>query len=202
MLKSSYTQSFLKPLKNVKFCDHHHCHFRWLTLAEHGIRKEHRQHCFWLFKNLVYAKTKADFEERYKILRYDSISTEYVNYLNYIKKSYMGRVEVWATYVRLEQKIPTHGMNTAAYSEQSFGITKDEIFQREKCYNFPNMLQLLLDESSRHWTWKCLQIANNRFSRFKHNKNRYMPKVSTIKECAIVDLGNKCLLVESETDAG
>ena len=114
----------------------------------------------------------------------------------------MGRVKDWATYIRLEQRIPTHGMNTAAYSEQSFGITKDEIFQREKCFNFPDMLQLLLDENSRHWTRKCIQIANNQFSWFKQSKNRYFSKKSNIKEEHIVDLGGKCFEVESETEQG
>ena len=176
--------------------------FRWVNLGDHKIKKEHRQHLYWLFKALVYAKTKAEFDEKYEELKHDSVAAKYSNYLNYINSSYMGRVKDWATYVRLEQKIPTHGMNTAAYSEQSFGITKDEIFQREKCFNFPDMLQLLLEENSRHWTRKCIQIANNQTSRFKHNKNKYFIKTSQIKEETIVDLGGKCFEVESENEQG
>ena len=179
-----------------------HTLFRWLVLGAHHIKQEHRQHLFWLFKALVYAKTKTEFEEKYEELKNNSVAANYVNYLNYIHSSYMGRVKDWATYIRLEQRIPTYGMNTAAYSEQSFGITKDKIFQREKCFNFPDMLQLLLDENSRHWTRKCIQIANNQFSRFKQSKNRYFPKKSNIKEENIVDLGGKCFEVESETEVG
>ena len=37
------------------------------------------------------------------------------------------------------KEISQKGMNTAAYSENSFGITKDKIFEREKCFNFPDM---------------------------------------------------------------
>ena len=110
----------------------------------------------------------------------------------------MGRVSVWATYIRLEKKSPTHGINTAADSENSFGITKDEIFEREKCFNFPDMLNLLLDENSRHWTRKAIQIGNNRFSRFKGNKSRYFQKPSNIKKESIQNLGNKCFIVKSE----
>ena len=176
--------------------------FRRLILGDHKIKKEHRQHLYWMFKALVYAKTKAEFDEKYEELKHDNVAANYSNFLNYINNSYMGRVKDWATYVRLEQKIPTHGMNTAAYSEQSFGITKDEIFQREKCFNFPDMLQLLLDENSRHWTRKCIQIANNQTSRFKHNTNRYFLKNSQINEENIVDLGGKCFEVESENEQG
>ena len=151
---------------------------------------------------MVYCQNSTEFEQAKTVLFTDSTSQANPQFLDYIKKSYMGRVEVWATHVRIEKKIPTHGMNTAAYSENSFGITKDEIFQREKCFNFPDMLRLLLDENSRHWTRKCVQIANNRFIRFKQNKSKYIPATSGINLETIVDLGNKCFMVESETTGG
>ena len=151
---------------------------------------------------MVYSQNSAEFEKAKTIFFTDKTSQANPQFSDYIKKSYMGRVEVWATHVRRERKIPTHGMNTAAYSENSFGITKDEIFQREKCFNFPDMLRLLLEENSRHWTQKCVQIANNRFIRFKQNKSKYLPTISGINLETIVELGNKCFMVESEKTGG
>ena len=64
------------------------------------------------------------------------------------------------------------------------------------------MLNLLLDENSRHWTRKAIQIANNRFSRFKGNKSRYFQKPSNIQKEFIQDLGNNCFIVKSEKVEG
>ena len=151
-----------------------------------------------LLTALVYAQTYESFKECKEEFDIDPVVAKYPNFKNYVETSYMGRISVWATFVILERKLPTHGMNTAAYSENSFGITKDEIFEREKCFNFPDMLNLLLDENSRNRTRKAIQIGNNRFSRFKGNKSRYFQKPSNIKKESIQNLGNKCFIVKSE----
>ena len=113
--------------------------WRWECDEDHGIHKSDRQHLYWKFKALVYAQTAESFKDCKEEFDHDAVVAKYPNFKKYVETSYMGRVSVWATYVRLQKKLPTHGMNTAAYSENSFGITKDDLSEREKCFNFPDM---------------------------------------------------------------
>ena len=101
----------------------------------HGIPQKHRAHLFHLFRSLVYSKSTSDFELAREKFMEDDILNAYPNFEDHITRTYLHRIEAWATHVRLEQKYPNHNINTTNYLESSFRVTKDLEFNRTKCYN-------------------------------------------------------------------
>ena len=64
--------------------------WRWLCSSDHGVRKEHRQHLLKLFKDMMYGKTRDDFEKCEEIFLSDSLSNLYKNFLSLANKKIKG----------------------------------------------------------------------------------------------------------------
>ena len=102
---------------------------------------EHRQHLLKLFQSTLYARTEEQFNEARIILFEDSIGLKYPKWWKHLDNSYFNspqRIKAWAHYVRHEENLPTHNDNTNNYVESSFRETKDNQFERTKCFNLPD----------------------------------------------------------------
>jgi hypothetical protein len=79
--------------------------WRWLCDGEHGIGKDDRQHLMRMFKKLIYAKTRKEFEEKQEEFGECAVCAKYPQYQGHIEQSYGGRVEAWALFMGA---IPMH----------------------------------------------------------------------------------------------
>ena len=175
--------------------------WRWLCSNDHGVPKHHRQHLLKLFKNMIYARTRTDFEKCENILKSDDVSNIYPQFLAHIHKLYLHRVETWALYSRVERQLPTRGSNTNNYCEASMKTTKENQFGRVRTFNLPELLQVICDDSSVYVT-KLIDIGNGRDTVLKQTKSKYLGRESKITEDQIVDLGENTYLVESDKTEG
>ena len=175
--------------------------WRWLCSNDNGVRKQHRQCLLKLFKNMMYAKTRDEYQKCEDIFLSDNLSNLYQNFQAHIKRLYSHRIETWALYSRLERQLPTRGSNTNNYCEASMKTTKETQFGRVRTFNLPELLQVICDDSAIYVT-KLIDIGNGRDSLLRYSKSKYLGKDSNILEDQIVDLGDDAFLVESETVKG
>ena len=187
------------PMAATLQCQWHilQANWRWLCSSDHGVRKDDRQQLLKLFKNMMYAKTRDDFEASDILMNSDSLMLSYPTFLAHLAKLYSHRVETWALYSRVERKLPTRGSNTNSYCEASMKTTKENQFGRVRTFNLPEMLQVICDDSAIYVT-KMIDIGNGRDTALKQAKSKYLGKESNITEDQIVDLGSDAYLVESE----
>ena len=191
------------PSATLLQCQWHimQANWRWLCSSDHGIRKEHRQHLLKLFKDMMYGKTRDEFEKCEEIFLSDSLSNLYKNFQAHIQKLYSHRVDTWALFSRLERQLPTRGSNANNYCEASMKTTKENQFGRVRTFNLAELLQVICDDSAFYVT-KLVDIGNGRDTVLKQSNSKYLGKTSKISKEQIVDLGENAFLVESETVEG
>ena len=150
-----------------------------------------------MFKNVIYAKTRLEFEEHQELFEGAEVSKKYPHYLAHVTKDYGYRVETWTTYFRIENELPTRGSNTNNYCESSMRLTKEKVFSRIRTFNLSEMLSVICDNSASYAN-KLVDIGDGRDTALKQGKSKYLEKISTIRKEDIVDLGDSKLMVESE----
>ena len=106
--------------------------WRWLLNSSNKINIQHRQYLMQQFRNMVYAKTEENLNNKYELLKKDPISTSYVNLIKHAA-TYWERRREWAICYR--DSTCTRGINTNNYAEAGIRILKDIVFQRIRAYN-------------------------------------------------------------------
>ena len=134
----------------------------------------------------MYARTESQFIEEKLNLFDDAFTLKYINLKKHLNESYFNsqqRIRAWAHYIRIEEKLPTHNDNTNNYVESSFRETKDNQFDRTKCFNLPDLLSTLLDHSE-YYKMKLADLGNKRTANYKNNnmKHKYVIKETNIKK--------------------
>lgn len=160
--------------------------WRWLCSSDNLVKREHRQELHKLFKNVIYAKTRLEFEEHQELFEGAEVSKKYPHYLAHVTKDYGYRVETWATYFRIENELPTRGSNTNNYCESSMRLTKEKVFSRIRTFNLPEMLSVICDNSVSYAN-KLVDIGDGRDTALKQGKSKYLEKISTIRKEEIVE---------------
>ena len=89
--------------------------WRWLWSSKNGVKLEDRQALLKLFREVIYAKTYSDFQERDKELEDDELSKKYPHFVEHLAKAYGRRIETWALFYRRENNLPTRGSETNNY---------------------------------------------------------------------------------------
>ena len=92
------------------------------------MKLEDRQALLKLFREVIYAKTYSDFQERDKELEDDELSKKYPHFVEHLAKAYGRRIETWALFYRRENNLPTRGSDTNNYVENSMKLTKEKQF--------------------------------------------------------------------------
>ena len=118
--------------------------FRWLVLASHGIHKRDRQALMAKFRKVLYAGTLSVYERELEDFLNDSLVLQYDQFLSHIRRQYLPRKEKWCMHVRNDLKLPTNNNQTNNLCESSFRILKDIVFQRIRCFNLPDLTEMLL----------------------------------------------------------
>ena len=149
-----------------------------------------------MFKALVYSKTEEEFLEKQEEFEQDALRQKYPQYWDHIRKSYGGRIESWALYVRIQKKLPTHGSNTTAYAEASMKMTKETQFGRMKTRNLHGLLCVMCDQSSFYMD-KLIEVGNNRTAHLRNAKSKYAEQQIKITKNQILDLGDGKFMVQS-----
>ena len=148
------------------------------------------------FRDLVYAKSREKFEENLEQMRNCKDCVKYPQFMRYLEKCYGNRPQAWATYSRIERKLPTHGSNTTSYAEISMKLTKETQFGRQKARNLPEMLSIICDNSDPYKN-KLIEVGNNRSSVLRKARSKYAGPESQVTKEQIVDLGEGGYLVQS-----
>ena len=170
--------------------------YRWLCDGKNEIEKDDRQELIRSFKVLVYAETKDDFDEKKIEIE---LEDKYPSWLHHLQVAYFDREEAWAMFYRKEQNLPTHNTHTNNYVETSFLDTKEHQFHRQKCYNTPELLSIMMDKSE-PYKQKLIELGCNRTTVLRYNNSRYNYISSSIQNKNIIDLGEGNYIVESETN--
>ena len=170
--------------------------YRWLCDGKNEINKDDRQAMIRSFKALVYAETKDDFDEKKNDIESED---KYPSWLHHLESAYFEREEAWAMFYRKEQNLPTHNTHTNNYIETSFLDTKEHQFQRQKCYNTPELLSIMMDKSE-PYKQKLIELGCNQTAVLRYNNSRYNCFPSSIQSDDIIDLGESNFIVESETN--
>ena len=117
-----------------------------------------------MFRRMLYARTKSDFDEAKQKFETDPLVLKYPQYVDHIEKAYFSRIEKWALYHRMELQLPTADVNTNNFVERSFRILKDMVFMRLKAYNLPDVTSILLSDGYKFYHTKLVDVGNGRFS--------------------------------------
>ena len=108
-----------------------------------------------VFQSALYARTEESFLQCKEDIFEDATGKKYPQWEEHLKKNYFQntqRIRSWALYVRYTEKMATHNNNTNNYVETSFRETKDNQFDRIKCFNLPELLSVLMDHSTSYKT--------------------------------------------------
>ena len=76
----------------------------------------------------------------------DPLFLKYEKFVAHIRKNYFRRKEKWTMHVRNDLKLPTNNNQTNNLCESSFRILKDILFQRIRCFNLPDLTEMLLTD--------------------------------------------------------
>ena len=112
--------------------------WRFLFDAKNNVKKCDRPQLLQLFRCLVFAPTRTEYDNAMETLLESEIISQYPNYLRHLQDQYFSRVHKWALYIRIENQLPTNNINTNNYIESSFreGLKKIKIVR-----NFPNLVR-------------------------------------------------------------
>ena len=147
----------------------------------------------------MYSKTEEEFIQKREALENDQIIANNDTYKNHLVNCYFSRIDKWALYVRTEGEMETHDMNTNNMTETTFRIFKDFILQRHKCYNLPDLVQVILNTGTNFYRLKLTDIGNNRGMVWQ---SRYKAKDITIRKEQICQIDEDQYRVESESVKG
>ena len=153
-----------------------------------------------LFQSALNARTEESFKEHKEDMFKDTTYKKYPQWEKHLKENYFQdaqRVRSWALYIRYTERMTTHNSNTNNYVESSFRETKDNKFDRVKCFNLPELLSILMDHSASYKT-KLADIGNNRVSNYRYNKSRYVGGKGEIKKEEIQDIEGGNFIVEDK----
>ena len=137
--------------------------WRYIWARDHNVLKSHRKHLFKLFRSVVYARSRESYDRAVDKMMSDELAGQYHQYLHHIENSYLHRPEMFAMYSRIEQGLPTNGITTNNFLENSFRILKENVFKRCKAYNLLALIKILLEDSSASYRQKMVDIGNSLF---------------------------------------
>ena len=139
----------LWPNIELLFCIFHllQAFWRWLWSAGYKISKIDRPQLYNLFRALVFVQTDSDYDEKKRPLLRNRVVKKYKNLEDHLSKNVLPRKDEWPLAYRYQNNLTTHNVNTTNYVEVSFRLTKENQFNRVKAYNFPDLLDIILDDS-------------------------------------------------------
>ena len=137
--------------------------WRWLLNSSNKINIQHRQYLMQQFRNMVYAKTEENLNNKYELLKKDPISTSYVNFIKHAA-TYWERRREWAICYR--DSTCTRGINTNNYAEAGIRILKDIVFQRIQAYNLVQVFEFIAVTFEMYYERRLLAVAYNRMDRY------------------------------------
>ena len=76
-------------------------------------------------------------------------------------------------------------------------ILKENVFNRTKCFNLPDLLSFLLSEDSNYYKTKLIDVGNNRLN---HYLNNLQEKENNISIEQIMEVSDAIFMVQSESD--
>lgn len=150
---------------------------------------------------MVYSNTRQEYDQALEALQEDEMTEKYPQFYTHISNSYLGRVQKWALYSRLELQLPTGGVNTSNFVEASFRVLKDFIFNRQKAYNITELLDVLFTENSSHYQRILVDVGNSRFNFTHTSKAQHKAVKTSIRQDQVHFLTDQLYLVESENDS-
>ena len=135
-------------------------------------------------KSLVYAEDEEQLKSRYKVFLNCDLAKKYPKYKDYVA-SHWDRRQEWAVCFR--RYLLVRGNHTNNYSEASFRILKELIFNRVKAYNHVQMFSFITECLELYYTRKLLSAAHNRIDRYVSLKFQGI-KCATISQESIKSL--------------
>ena len=151
------------------------------------------------FRKLLYAKTHVDYEKEMETFLNDQKVQKYSKFQSHLNKSYFGRKEKWCMHVRISLKLPTNDNETNNLCESSFRVLKDQVFQRIRSYNLPDLTEMLLSDDHSYFKSKLIDVGNGRFSNAVHSRSAHQLSKCSYKEEDIVFICDQMYMVESQT---
>lgn len=134
--------------------------WRWLHEGKNGISQADRPSFLNLFKKLLYAETKQDFEDCLSELLNDDHCKRYPNLVRYLQNLYNDK-EAFALCFRTV--LPVRGNHTHNFAEAQFLVLKDLILRSTKEYNVVGLIDKLTIDLEDHYKNKLLSIADGSY---------------------------------------
>ena len=158
--------------------------WRWLYDKKNNINEHDRQEIIQLVKEIVYAPTEEDLEDKYAymVTTVNNIGP-YDHFLNYFDQFvWVNRKCFCKAFLN---KLPVRSNTTQNYVESQFRVLKDEILHRVKGYNLNELLDTVTGPLDNHFQNKLLNVANGSFDgifslRFKGLNSRGESQVGQI----------------------
>ena len=173
-------------------------HWNWLWTSKNCINHKDKSILLVLFRRILYSETDTQFKTHLEDLVSDPVYQKYENYQNYVS-NLLDRKDEWSTLYRIKEHLPTSGHNTTNLCENSFRREKEEIFNRHRAYNLPDMVRIVI-ESSEGYSMRCVDAANQSLKQqLKNQKSRYIVKKTQIDPLEIKQVGEDTYEVPSET---
>ena len=192
------------PSTTLLLCIFHvlQAQWTWLWKQAHGVEHRDKPVLLSLFRAVLYADTVDSRAKKLEEMYADSTMLKYPLYQKHLEDNTFPKMGAWSLATRVLDKLPTSNNNTNNLVECSFRYTKDIQFNRLRAFNLVDLLSLVLDKSQ-FYSNKCLDAANNRIHTWLKNcHSKYSIPMPDIDVKKIVELGEDCYLVPSETVPG
>ena len=189
------------PRSTLLLCIFHvlQAQWTWLWDQKHGVEHRDKPVLLNLFRAVLYADTADGRATKLEELYADNTMLKYPLYQKHLEENTLPKMGAWSLATRVIENLPTSNNNTNNLVETSFRYTKDIQFNRLRAFNLVDLLSLVLD-NSQFYSNKCLDAANNRIESWLRNcHSKYVIPVPNIDTKKIVELGDDCFLVPSET---
>ena len=105
----------------------------------------HKAHLLNLFRKVLFAETEDDLDKSIEKMKKGPIFLANPQYQPHLEQDTFPKFEAWSLAKR--SSLPTSSNNTNNYVEASFRYTKDIQFLRQKAFNLPDLLSILLSKS-------------------------------------------------------
>ena len=155
----------------------------WLCDSHHHVDKSGRQELYMAFKQVLYAPSEKDMNEKYDRLLQLTDAEESDRCTAYFSNMWESRHD-WA--LALRSGLPLRGNNTNNYIEVAFCILKDCVFGRVMAFSLPQLIDFIVVRYEAYMEKRLIDFSSGRYT--KSTLRNMMPTESDIPHADISEV--------------
>ncbi|XP_034253910.1 uncharacterized protein LOC117652856 isoform X2 [Thrips palmi] len=169
--KERNSLAHLYPLAILLLCLFHilQAFLRYITAAEHGVKKEDKAVIYDAFRNLVRSPTEEEYDKQYEEFKTSEVLLRNKTVLTHVTKDLHPRRKEWALCYR--SNLVIRGNNTSNLAEGNFLQLKTTVMERLKAFNMVQLFDFFVTKLEAYYQARIASVLNNRMH--VHQKSKY-----------------------------